>query len=134
MTTDQEYIPARGVNDRSGQVDVLNVLIVSDTDGSGTVVAGLVNNGTEGDTLTGVTVGGSEASVKKTGTDIPVGGINNLGESGAVSASSQEIEAGTFVEVVFTFESAEAVTVHAPVVPHEGAYAEVPLADPESVE
>jgi len=126
--TDQVYIPGRGVNDRSGEVDVLNVVVVSATDGSGTVVASLVNNGGDrDDTLTGVTVGGSEATIAKEGGDIPVNGINNLGESGAVSASSEEIEEGTFVEVAFTFENAEAVTVDAPVVPHDAEYEDIPM-------
>ena len=42
--TDQVYNPAAGVDVHSGSVDVLNALIVSGTDGSGTVIATLVNN------------------------------------------------------------------------------------------
>ena len=44
--TDQVYNPSVGVDDQSGQVDVLNALIVSGSNGSGTVVATLVNNQT----------------------------------------------------------------------------------------
>ena len=126
-TTDQDYIPARGVNDRSGPVDVLNVLVVSETDGSGTVVASLVNNTREDESLNGVTVGGTEATVAQDARDIPVDGINNLGATGAVTATSSEIEEGSFVEVTFSFQNADAITVEAPVVPHEGDYEDVPL-------
>jgi len=42
--TDQMYTPGVGVNVRTGTVDVLHAAIVSDTDGSGTVIAALVNN------------------------------------------------------------------------------------------
>ncbi|HSV41678.1 MAG TPA: hypothetical protein VLI04_23130 [Nocardioidaceae bacterium] len=130
--TDQVYIPGRGVNDRSGMVDVLNVVVVAEASGIGIVVASLVNNDREkGDTLTGVTVDGAEASISKKGADIPVAGINNLGATGAVTVSpGGEIPEGTFVEVVFTFENAEAITVEAPVVPHEAEYENIPLSDP----
>jgi len=127
--TDQVYIPARGVNDRSGDVDVLNVVVVSDTEGTGTVVATLVNNKGDEDTLTGVTVAGSEAEIAdaRESAALPVGGHNNLGTLGAVTASSPDIEEGRFVEVVFTFQRAGAITVEAPVVPHEGDYEDVPM-------
>lgn len=127
--TDQDYIAARGVNDRSGDVDVLNVVVVSDTDGAGTVVASLVNNTGDEDTLTGVTVAGSEATITdaRENAEIPAGGIVNLGSTGAVTASSSDIEGGRFVEVVFTFQRAGAITVEAPVVPHEGDFEDVPM-------
>ena len=127
--TDQDYLPARGVNDRSGDVDVLNVVVVSDTDGTGTVVAGLVNNKSDEDTLTGVTVAGAEADIAnaRENAAIPGGGISNLATTGAVTASSPDIEGGRFVEVVFTFQHAGAITVEAPVVPREGDFEDVPL-------
>ncbi|HET7736040.1 MAG TPA: hypothetical protein VFK52_08710 [Nocardioidaceae bacterium] len=132
--TDQDYIPARGVNERSGDVDVLNVVVVSDTDGRGTVVASLVNGTDEDDTLTGVTVAGSEAEIAdaRQNAAIPAGGSANLATAGAVTASSAEIEGGRFVEVVFTFQRAGTVTVEAPVVPHEGDFEDVPMGEATS--
>ena len=53
--TDQVYTPAEGVNDRSGDVDVLNALVVADTDGTGRFIAGLANNTDKEETLTGIT-------------------------------------------------------------------------------
>ncbi len=53
--TDQVYTPAVGVNNQDGQVDVLNALIVSAEDGSGTLVVSLANNDqAEPDALAGV--------------------------------------------------------------------------------
>ncbi len=127
--TDQVYIPTRGTNDRSGNVDVLNTLVVSGTDGTGTVVATLVNNLDEDDRLAGVAVDGNPATIV-TGaeaTDIPALGHNNLGESGSVGAEADGIVPGEFVEITFTFENAGAVTIDAPVVPAEGDYEDIPL-------
>ena len=46
------YTPSVGVNDRDGDIDVLHALVVSGAEGSGTVVAALVNNQQEDDALT----------------------------------------------------------------------------------
>jgi hypothetical protein len=128
--TDQVYIQARGVNDRSGQVDVLNAVVVSEASGSGVVDATLVNNDTtEADELTGVTVGGAEAKIAKAGkaAEIAPGGHNNLGLTGAVTAQSAGIVPGSFVEVTFTFQHGQAVTLSVPVVPNNNEYADDPM-------
>src|SRR5262245_12506795 len=44
--TDREYTPAGGVNNKSGIVDVINAVIVSGEEGSGTFIASLVNGST----------------------------------------------------------------------------------------
>ena len=49
--TDQVYQAAVGINDRSGEVDILNALIVSGEDGSGTFAGTLVNKDTTNDCL-----------------------------------------------------------------------------------
>ena len=59
--TDQVYTPGIGVNNRDGSVDVLHALIVSGEDGSGTIIAGLVNNDQRNDdALTEVAGAGDE--------------------------------------------------------------------------
>src|SRR5688572_28722004 len=45
--TDREYTPGNGVNHQSGKVDVLNAVIVSAEEGSGTFIATLSNNTAE---------------------------------------------------------------------------------------
>lgn len=120
--TDQVYNPSVGVDDRSGQVDVLNALIVSGTDGSGTVVATLVNNDQQtDDTLKGVSGAGKDAgmTVKPGGdTSIPAGGLLNLATKGAVTIRGQRVVPGNFVTITFSFDRAQSVTLDVPVVSH----------------
>ncbi len=96
--TDQVYTPAAGVDDRSGTVDVLNALIVSGTDGSGTVIASLVNNDqVEDDTLRGVAGAGSNANAQVTPggeTTIPAGGLLNLATKGQIEIRDQRVVPG----------------------------------------
>src|SRR5215203_336585 len=42
--TDRDYTPGNGPNDQQGTVDVLNAVVVSGEQGSGTFVASLSNN------------------------------------------------------------------------------------------
>jgi len=118
--TDQPYNPAVGVDNRDGSVDVLNALIVSGTNGSGTVVATLVNNDQQQkDTLSGVTGQGKDKNVqvKVSGpTEITPDGLLNLATKGGISATGKRIVPGNFVTLQFTFQNGDAVTVDAPVV------------------
>jgi hypothetical protein len=118
--TDQIYTPAAGVNDRSGTVDVLNALVVSGTDGSGTVIASLVNQDqNRADKLTGVTGVGADSSaqVKLGGeTTIPPGGLLNLATKGQIEIRDKNVVPGKNVDLRFTFERGQAVTLKVPVV------------------
>jgi hypothetical protein len=118
--TDQDYNPSVGVNERGGSVDVLNALIVSGSDGSGTVVATLVNNDQQNaDSLRGVAGAGADSDLTaKVGgtTDIPAGGSLSLAQDGRVTAQGKRIEPGKFVEITFSFQRGEAATVKVPVV------------------
>ena len=120
--TDQVYNPSVGVDDRSGQVDVLNALIVSGTNGSGAVVATLVNNDQQtDDTLKGVSGAGKDAgmTVKPGGdTTIPAGGVLNLATKGAVTIRGQRVVPGNFVTITFSFDRVQSVTLDVPVVSH----------------
>jgi hypothetical protein len=124
--TDQVYQPAVGVNDRSGQIDILNALIVSGEDGSGTFAGTLVNkNTTEADTLDSVTGPGITASRRSV--EIPAGGNALLADTGRVTVTGDGIAPGKFVELTLAFASGQSTTVKVPVVAAEGDYAEVPL-------
>jgi hypothetical protein len=118
--TDQVYNPAVGVDDRSGSVDVINALIVSGTDGKGTVVATLVNNDqVNDDTLRGVTGAGRDKDLKVTtsgDTTIKAGGLLNLATGGGVAATGKRVVPGNFVTVTFSFDRGQAVTLDVPVV------------------
>jgi hypothetical protein len=128
--TDQVYTPAVGVNDRSGTVDVLNAMVVSGDDGSGTLVAALVNNDqADDDALTGVGGAGQDQAANVTlpggQVDVPAGGLVQLADEGNVTVEAERVTPGNFVELQFTFERGETITVKAPVVANEGDYADV---------
>lgn len=130
--TDQVYQPAEGVVNRDKEVDVLNALIVSGEDGSGTFVANLVNNNVEqADRL--VSVSGPEVTVPAAAlggdaaTAIPANGALNLAAEGNVAVRGEGVVAGRFVELTLTFASGEAVTIRVPVVRNDGDYTDVPL-------
>lgn len=130
--TDQVYNPAVGVDNRSGSVDVLNALVVSGSEGSGTVVATLVaNDQGRGDTLRGVAGAGSDSSLQVTPggkTTIPSGGLLNLATDGRIAVRGEKVAPGNFVRLTFSFERGEAVTVLAPVVSADNPdYSSVPL-------
>ena len=118
--TDQVYNPAVGVNDRGGEVDVLNALVVSGSAGSVTVVATLVNNDQQNaDTLRGVAGAGQDTSLNvQVGgpTRIPAGGVLNLATQGAIAVRGRQVLPGRFVEITFSFDRGKAATVDIPVV------------------
>jgi hypothetical protein len=131
MPTDRVYTPGVGVNERSGQVDVLNALVVSGADGSGSLVATLSNNDqAEGDALTRVAGSGEDAAVRVT-LDSPLeltkGGSISVSDEAEVSVEGEPITPGAFVELTFTFEQAEPITVQVPVVARRGTYADIPV-------
>jgi hypothetical protein len=124
--TDQVYQPAVGVNDRSGSVDILNALIVSGTDGSGTFAGTLVNKDTtEDDELESVSGSGITASRRTV--EVPAAGNARLAESGEITLQGSDIKPGAFVELTFSFSSGQTTTMRVPVVEAGGDYADVPL-------
>jgi hypothetical protein len=133
--TDQPYQPSDGVVDRSGPVDVLNALVVSDTPGSGRLVAGLANNADEDDALTGINGAGDDDSVSYElgdgSTDIPANGFVNLAGDDAVmvqvAGSEEAVLPGKFLRLTFQFENADDVTVNVPVLEQNEDYADVEM-------
>jgi hypothetical protein len=124
--TDQVYQPAVGVNDRSDTVYVLNALIVSGIDGSGTFAGTLVNTDTTSDdaleSVSGNGVTASQATVK-----VPAGGNALLADSGDVTLEGAGIVPGKFVQVTLGFRSGQTTTMKVPVVAAAGDYTDVPL-------
>jgi hypothetical protein len=130
--TDQPYNPAVGVDDRSSAVDVLNALIVSGDNGSGTLVASLVNNDTrQDDRVADVTGAGRDANLTvQSGGDtaITAGGLLNLADQGRFSVTGDRVVPGNFVRLTFSFDRGEPVTVDVPVLSSDNpAYADVRL-------
>jgi hypothetical protein len=131
--TDQVYTPAEGVNDRSGDVDVLNALIVSDQDGIGRFIAGFANNkGTE-QTLTSVTGVGVDQQIKFTldGGDFSVPGYGFLQLAnpggGMVTATGDPVKPGYFVQLQLQFSDAAPVEMDVPVLLPDEDFKDVTL-------
>ncbi len=126
--TEVPYNPGVGTNDRTGDVNVLNAVIVSATPGQGSFVATLVNrNEQAADQLlsveaAGLTMGGGATP------EIAAGGVVNLASAFngiPVTGDAKLLKAGTFVRVRLNFKNADQVTVNVPVVTNAGPYSEL---------
>ena len=124
--TDQVYQAAVGINDRSGEVDILNALIVSGEDGSGTFAGTLVNKDTTNDDRLD-SVSGPGITASRDTVDVPASGVALLAESGDVKLRGDGIKPGSFVELTLAFSSGQSTTVKVPVVEAAGDYSDVPL-------
>ena len=136
--TNQFYTPAEGVNERSGDVDVLNALVVSDGSGRGRFIAGLVNNSaTTDDALTDVQGSGDFSDVQGTmgaSIDIRAGAFVQLADEGVepVMLSGDSVAPGRFIELTLTFQEAGEVTVELPVVTNDDDFQDVELPTEEA--
>ncbi len=123
--TDQVYQPGVGVNDRSGTVDILGAVVVSSSDGTGTLVASLVNqNLEEPATLTNVTGEGIEAVVSAP-VRIDPESLVNLADLGLIGLTGDGIRPGNFARLTLTFQDGQTTEINAPVVTDEDEYADV---------
>jgi len=131
--TTQVYNPPVGVNNQSSMVDALNVLVVSDTDSTGTLVAGLANNDQlEDDRLADVRATGESQGVQvevSGPTEIPAGELLDLSDVGGVTLQGTSLRPGSWVTLTFEFDNAASVTVDAPVLDYtaDGPYQDVPV-------
>lgn len=129
--TEQEYTPTIGVSDRSGTVDVVDALIVSQNGGAGTLVAGLVNNDTkQPDQLTSVTGAKNDTSLTvQGGTPIRIdaNGAYQLADQGNIKVYGSQLKPGYFVWVTFNFANAKSITLDIPVTAPKDGLEQVPL-------
>lgn len=123
--TDQVYQPGVGVNDRSGSVDILNAVVVSQSDGSGTFAGTLVNKGQEDDVLDSVSGPGITASSDTV--TVKAGVPTLLAKTGQVTLQGSGIRPGSYVDLTFDFGSGQSTTMKVPVVSAGGDYADVPM-------
>lgn len=128
----QRWYPAdNGVNTEAGDIGLRNVQVISDGEGTATVVATLTNRGDADDELVEVLIGDVTADLADGAVDIPVSGVTGIGpDSERVDGFDVEADPGHTVTVEFRFGSAPRTTVHALVRPAEGVYAEALPAEP----
>lgn len=121
ITTDEPYAASDGIRAQVGQLEVLNLMIVSESKGSeGRLLGAASSSSEESDTLT---ITAEDGSI-----DIPV----SLGAGETVNFSGDEdevvlvddvsVEPGSNVRVTLTNDAGESVDVHVPVL--DGTLAE----------
>lgn len=133
--TDRVYTPADGVNNRDGEVDVLNAVIVWDGEGKGRFLATLVNNSLEApDKLTAIE--GDVETEKVPTAEIPLGGLLNLASTPTPIDVTGEFAEGDMVTVTLDFATADSATLEVPVVAARDQYAEfgTPAEEPSESE
>ena len=123
--TDREYNVNSAAENREAEVDVLSAVVVSAAEGSGTFVASLSNNDSEGEqTFTGVS--GDDGVTVETGEFepivIPPGSLVNLAEPPAEIVLTGEFAAGDVLPLAVEFGNGERVTLNVPVVADENGY------------
>jgi hypothetical protein len=130
--TDQPYNPGAGTSNQTSSVDVINALIVSGSDGSGTLVAGLVNkNPSRADQLVSVAGARTDKALQAhMAGPLTVGSekLLNLATKGQVTVFGSQVKPGAFVTLTWTFKHAQTVTFDVPVLSASNPdYAKVPL-------
>jgi hypothetical protein len=122
--TDREYTPANGVNNKDGDVDVLNALIVSGEDGSGTFIATLSNNDrVQAASLESLSFGtNSTVQVAEfSPIEVPAHGVVNLANGEGIKVSG-DFGAGDFIGVSLAFDNGETADLNVPVVAEDDEY------------
>jgi len=128
--TDQIYVSSAGVSSRQGPVDVLSAVVVSAEDGSGTLIATFSNNSTEeAEQVADIAAGDADTTLKVIGFEpiklgpsgfVNLADVDGLNEGPAVTGDN--IEAGGYVDLVFSFGTAEPVELSVPVVREDDSY------------
>lgn len=139
QTTTYYNAPA-GTDVRTGDVKGLNMLVVADGSGTGTLVAALVNTLEEEDQLVAATATdpdtGTELTVTGLETPVPlpqdelVQLIDDTAEA-PIGISGETVEAGQVLQINLQFLRGGAVAAEVPVMARAGDYAEVPAPAPE---
>lgn len=126
-TSTKPYSPSDGIRADSGDIRVLNALVVaSETGSDGTVSATVVNQGNRVDRLTGITSPDGTVELSGTGA-LPAGGSITLGPAGDTTASLRDLasSAGQTVTLELAFARTDTVRLTTVIVAATGDYAEL---------
>jgi hypothetical protein len=138
--TDRVYTPAAGTNDREATVDVLNAVIVSADEGSGTFLATFVNNDqTEDGVVEALTPDDDTAQFDFSPITIEPGGAVYLGAEGEEGVPVEgDIAAGGVVPLTVELSGGQVLRMTVPIVPNchefeglDGTGGECEVAEPE---
>jgi hypothetical protein len=121
------YSPGDGLMANSGDIRVVNALVVADgTGGTGVVSLTIVNRGNRDNSLTDLT--SPDGTVDLTGTrDLPPGQAVRFGAATEPSATIGDMKSqpGQNITLVLTFGRAEPIRLDTIVLPATGAYADI---------
>ncbi|MFN8193164.1 MAG: hypothetical protein U0R80_02670 [Nocardioidaceae bacterium] len=110
-----------GASNRDAQVDVLNAVVVSKANGSGTFIATLVNNSADADD-TLASLSGASVEVKEfTPVKVPVRGMVNLADGQGITVTG-DFSAGQYLGFTVGLGSGESVDLNVPVVADAGYF------------
>jgi hypothetical protein len=122
--TDRENTVANGTSDKSGEVDVLNALIVSSADGSGTFIATLSNNSaTDTIRMDSLSFGTNSTSQVASFEPIEVKpqAVVNLADDQGIKVTG-DFKAGDFVALTVGFDNGESADMKVHVVVADDEY------------
>ena len=122
--TDRENTVSNGTSDKSGTVDVLNAVIVSQEDGSGTFIATLSNNSADETIhMTSLSFGGDSTTQVAAFDPIEVKphAVVNLADGQGIKISG-DFKAGDFVALTVGFDNGESADMKVHVVVADDEY------------
>jgi hypothetical protein len=126
-TSTKPYAPSDGIMADTGDLRILNMLVVaSDSFSSGVVVATIANNGTEADELTEMTSPDGQVDLTGDGTIEP-GAAKAMSAGSELSATISSLTSlpGETITLHLRFRRADPVTINTVVVPATGPYATI---------
>jgi hypothetical protein len=122
--TDRENTISNGTSDKSGTVDVLNAVIVSSEDGSGTFIATLSNNSAD-ETIHMTSLSfGSDSTTQVAAFDpieVKPHAVVNLADGQGIKVSG-DFKAGDFVALTVGFDNGESADMKVHVVVDDDEY------------
>ncbi len=126
------YQPAVGSDDRTGDVFVLNALVLGDGQGDGTLVTTLINQTSPTDFLTGVTatvlggggvdvgalppVSSTVANAPSTGLELATQAAVKLPEDGVIQLNSADLKPGGYLTLTLTFKESAPLDIDVPII------------------
>jgi len=130
--TSEIYQPGPGISVRTGGVYAVNMLIVTDGQGNGTLIGALINQQKTADKLTAVDVVGPGGHAVTT--SILSGTIALAPQKSVQLADTADVRltghlvAGAFYHLTLTFDQAAPITTQIPILTNTDAYSGVTVA------
>jgi hypothetical protein len=123
--TDRENTIVNGTNNKDGVVDVLNTVIVSSEDGSGTFIASLANNSPD-EAISFESLGFGTNSTMQVASFSPIEvaphGLVNLADEEQGIKVAGEFKTGDFIELSVGFDNGETAEMDVPIVAADDYY------------